>query len=104
MTTKTEPTQARKYEELTPRGLSESGVSHWIMLDTLLGHFAMWAVRQSPYTVPDNLAEALIALGDKLRPDFDVTGLLWISGSALRAKSVRMVLWASANSAVDVSL
>lgn len=30
-----------------------------ITLKSILGHIAMWAVRQSPYTMPDGLAEVL---------------------------------------------
>jgi hypothetical protein len=32
----------------------------------ILGHFAMWAVRLSPYTVPDDLGTVLAALKKKL--------------------------------------
>lgn len=32
---------------------------HWIGVNSTAGHFAMWAVRQSPYGFPDELQEAV---------------------------------------------
>lgn len=41
---------------------------HFVSLDYLLGAFAMWAVRQSPYHCPDNLEEAICELRGLVQP------------------------------------
>jgi hypothetical protein len=39
----------------------------WWKLDHVVGAFAMWAVRQSPYDVPDELRENCVLLGEQLK-------------------------------------
>lgn len=40
-----------------------------VPLNMLLGHFAMWSVRQSPYPCPDNLEKVLGWLYERLAPE-----------------------------------
>lgn len=37
------------------------------LLNTLLGHFAMWSVRQSPYLCPDELAVAIAEFAESVK-------------------------------------
>lgn len=41
-----------------------------ISLDQVIGHFAMWAIRQSPYNIPENLETACEKLRYELEPTF----------------------------------
>lgn len=45
--------------------------THLVSMNQLLGHTAMWAVRQSPYVCPDNMTQALAALEDNLSQHFE---------------------------------
>lgn len=38
---------------------------HWLSVKQIAGHLAGWAVRQSPYAVPDNLAVVLAAFDER---------------------------------------
>jgi hypothetical protein len=44
----------------------------WVFLSELLGHIAMWAIRQSPYPVPENLEKVLRDFSEIVEQDFDV--------------------------------
>jgi len=52
----------------------------------IVGALAMWAVRQSPYPVPEKLSEALLSFYEKMPAD-DIVGVLteWPSLDALYA-------------------
>jgi len=73
-----------QYAELTNRALAETERPAWVTLKMVLGYFAACAIRQSPYTVPDNLSEAIILLRDELRPSFDANEMLQTDGRVLR--------------------
>jgi hypothetical protein len=60
-------------------------VKHWLMRDQILGHLAMWAVRQSPYDVPDDMEGVLRRLGEKLRPLFDAQDMAQLTWSDIEA-------------------
>ena len=59
---------------------------HWFFLKDILSYVAMWAVRQSPYDQPENLAEALAGLKFallKLLPGFADNPLMQLSGKEI---------------------
>ena len=50
---------------MTTRKLMKDKKTKYLVDENLLlGHIAMWAVRQSPYICPDNLREVLLAIKD----------------------------------------
>jgi len=46
----------------------------YVFLHELAGHIAMWAVRQSPYPVPENLETVLWKFQEIAGPDFTIAG------------------------------
>lgn len=42
----------------------------YISREHVLGSLAKWAIRQSPYTIPDNLAKVLTTIHESLAEDF----------------------------------
>ena len=69
-----------------PAGLGPSGFDPsrklFFSRSEVCGVFAMWAVRQSPYTVPDKLEAAIVAVKEAL-PD-DASGWFWATEVELR--------------------
>lgn len=58
----------------------------YVSAKQLAGTVAMWAIRQSPYKIPDHLDKIVVALQDKFEPDasgFDFR--MYESGDALLA-------------------
>lgn len=43
----------------------------WVFSSDIVGAVALWAVKQSPYAVPDNLETVLKALHEIVRPSFN---------------------------------
>lgn len=73
------------YDTLTNRSLAQDGAPRWVMLKSVLDHFAEWAVRQSPYTVPDGLGEAVVTLRSELINSFDANGMIFIDGRKMES-------------------
>jgi hypothetical protein len=60
----------------------------WMMIQTILGHIAMWAVRQSPYHSPDGLLEVLNEFNRRVASRFDSNGMVKMTN-----KELEKMLW-----------
>lgn len=56
---------------------------NWIPLKMLCGHIAMWAVRQSPYSCPDDLEKVISTFHDNVHNSFDVNEMGFFTGKEL---------------------
>jgi len=61
---------------------------HWISRNYIVGAFAMWAVRQSPYAKPEGLGNACLALRDFFAHGWNIDnqGFLTYTGEILQKR------------------
>jgi hypothetical protein len=61
-----------------------SDTKSWYFQHVIMGHIAMWAVRQSPYHNPDKLDEVLAAWEKRSAHVFDKNGMAKLTNTELR--------------------